>query len=33
MLQDILAGTKATFVLGTGDLTEQVRGLVAAEKE
>jgi len=31
MLQQILAGTKATFVLGSGDLTQQVRTLVAAE--
>ena len=29
MLQQILAGTKATFVLGTGDLTQQIRGLVS----
>ncbi|MHC5065338.1 MAG: slipin family protein [Planctomycetota bacterium] len=27
-LQEILAGTKATFVLGSGDLPEQIRGLV-----
>ncbi len=28
MLQDILAGSKATFVLGSGDIAEQVRGLI-----
>jgi regulator of protease activity HflC (stomatin/prohibitin superfamily) len=33
MLQQILAGTKTTFVLGTGDLTKQIRGLVAADQE
>jgi len=27
-LQEILAGVKATFVLGSGDIAEQVRGLV-----
>jgi len=32
MLEKILAGTNATFVLGQGDLGEQIRGLVAAEK-
>ena len=31
-LQQILAGTKATFVLGTGDLTQQIRGLISADK-
>ncbi len=29
MLKEVLAGTKATFVFGNGDLTEQIRGLVA----
>ncbi len=29
LLKDVLAGTKATFVFGSGDLTEQIRGLVA----
>jgi regulator of protease activity HflC (stomatin/prohibitin superfamily) len=33
MLQQILAGTKTTFVLGNGDLTQQIRGLVSAERE
>ncbi len=28
---DILAGSRATFVFGKGDLTEQFRGLVAAD--
>lgn len=28
LLQEILAGTKATFVLGSGDVVEQVRGLI-----
>ncbi len=32
MLEKILAGTNATFVLGQGDIGEQIRGLVAAEK-
>lgn len=36
LLQQVLAGTKATFVFGAGDIAEQVRGLVrsdaAAEK-
>ncbi|HEY7116846.1 MAG TPA: slipin family protein [Tepidisphaeraceae bacterium] len=32
LLKEVLAGTKATFVFGQGDLSEQVRGLVAAEK-
>ena len=32
MLQEVLAGTKATFVLGQGDLTEQIRGLVARRR-
>ena len=29
LLQEILAGAKATFVFGNGDLADQVRGLVA----
>ena len=29
LLQQILAGTKTTFVLGAGDLTQQIRGLVS----
>src|SRR5204863_533675 len=33
MLKEVLAGTKATFVFGQGDLTEQIRGLVAAENK
>jgi hypothetical protein len=33
MLQQILAGTKATFVLGTGDMTQQIRALVTTGKE
>ena len=33
MLQQILAGTKATFVLGGGELTQQIRALVSTEKE
>jgi regulator of protease activity HflC (stomatin/prohibitin superfamily) len=33
LLQQILAGTKATFVLGNGDLMNQVRGLMTADKE
>lgn len=32
MLEKILAGANATFVLGQGDIGEQIRGLVAAEK-
>ncbi len=28
MLQDILAGSKATFVLGSGDVAEQFRNLI-----
>jgi regulator of protease activity HflC (stomatin/prohibitin superfamily) len=31
LLKDVLAGTKATFVFGHGDLTEQVRSLVASD--
>ena len=30
-LQEILRGTKATFILGQGDLTEQVGRLVARD--
>jgi regulator of protease activity HflC (stomatin/prohibitin superfamily) len=33
MLQQILSGTKTTFVLGGGDLTQQIRGLISAERE
>jgi regulator of protease activity HflC (stomatin/prohibitin superfamily) len=33
MLREILAGTKATFVLGAGDLTKQIQTLVASDKE
>jgi regulator of protease activity HflC (stomatin/prohibitin superfamily) len=29
LLKDVLADTNATFVLGQGDLTEQLRGLIA----
>jgi len=29
MLQQILAGTKTTFVFGQGDLMQQVKGLMA----
>jgi hypothetical protein len=32
LLKDVLAGSKATFVFGGGDIAEQVRGLVATEK-
>jgi regulator of protease activity HflC (stomatin/prohibitin superfamily) len=31
LLQDVLAGTNATFVLGPGDLSDQVRGLIAGK--
>jgi regulator of protease activity HflC (stomatin/prohibitin superfamily) len=31
LLKDVLAGTSATFVLGQGDLTDQLRTLVAAK--
>lgn len=31
VLQEILAGTKATFVLGSGDLTRQIAGLIGKE--
>ena len=30
-LQEILSGTKATFILGQGDLTEQIGRLVARD--
>ena len=33
MLKDVLAGTKATFVFGEGDIAEQVRGLVTTSKD
>jgi hypothetical protein len=29
LLKDVLSGTSATFVLGQGDLTDQLRSLVA----
>ncbi|MFG0307462.1 MAG: slipin family protein [Phycisphaerales bacterium JB040] len=29
LLRDVLAGTKASFVLGPGDLSDQIRGLVS----
>jgi regulator of protease activity HflC (stomatin/prohibitin superfamily) len=32
LLKDVLADTNATFVLGQGELTEQLRTLVAAKK-
>ena len=32
MLKEVLAGTKATFVFGQGDLTEQIRTLIAGGK-
>ena len=31
-LQDILAGAKTTFVFGQGNLSEQIRGLVAGRE-
>jgi len=31
LLQEILNGTKATFVFGGGDIAEQVRSLVRSE--
>ena len=31
LLKDVLAGTKATFVFGTGDLSDQIRTLVTQE--
>ncbi len=33
MLGELLAGTRATFVLGSGDIVEQLRSLVAREAE
>ena len=33
ILQQILSGTKTTFVLGAGELTQQIRGLVSTEPE
>ena len=33
ILQQIVAGTKATFVLGPGDLAQQVKGLIAGDGE
>jgi regulator of protease activity HflC (stomatin/prohibitin superfamily) len=33
LLQDVLAGTKATFVLGRGDLAGQVRALLGADSD
>jgi regulator of protease activity HflC (stomatin/prohibitin superfamily) len=33
LLREALAGTKATFVLGRGDILEQVRSLTASEPE
>lgn len=33
LLQQIVAGTRATFVLGPGDLAKQVKGLIASEPE
>lgn len=32
VLKDVLAGTSATFVLGQGDLTDQIRSLISAKK-
>jgi regulator of protease activity HflC (stomatin/prohibitin superfamily) len=32
VLKEVLAGTSATFVLGAGDITDQVRSLVSARK-
>jgi len=32
VLKDVLAGTNATFVLGQGDLSEQIGTLVSAKK-
>jgi regulator of protease activity HflC (stomatin/prohibitin superfamily) len=32
-LKEVLAGAKTTFVFGSGDIAEQVRGLVNADKE
>src|SRR5258706_324304 len=33
MLKEVLAGTKATFVFGQGDMGEQIRGLVSSQIE
>jgi regulator of protease activity HflC (stomatin/prohibitin superfamily) len=33
LLQSVLAGSKATFVFGGGDIAEQVRGLVSSESK
>jgi hypothetical protein len=33
VLKEVLAGAKTTFVFGSGDIAEQVRGLVGADKE
>ena len=32
ILKDVLSGTNATFVLGQGDLNEQLRTLIGASK-
>ena len=33
MLKEVLAGTKATFVFGQGDMGDQIRGLVSSQSE
>ena len=33
VLKEVLAGAKTTFVFGSGDIAEQVRGLVGSDKE
>ena len=33
VLKDVLAGARTTFVFGSGDIAEQVRGLVAQPKD
>jgi regulator of protease activity HflC (stomatin/prohibitin superfamily) len=33
LLKDVLAGARTTFVFGSGDIAEQVRGLVAQPKD
>jgi regulator of protease activity HflC (stomatin/prohibitin superfamily) len=33
LLKDVLAGAKTTFVFGSGDIAEQVRGLVTSGKD
>ncbi len=33
VLKEVLAGAKTTFVFGSGDIAEQVRGLLGADKE